>query len=202
MPTPERSLTVAVLGLWSLLMLLAVGSPALLASVNPGDDRVRYTVRVTLLFYGLAAALLLSADQTDQSLRLTRWLWTLSLAAYLVHVALAFHYYHNWSNADAYARTERITGFGFGIYISHLFGLLWTLDVAWWWLAPVSHARRWPWLSRLLHAFLAFIIFNGAVIFAEGVVRWASLLMFLALAGLLLRKSLQPGPIAGIPRET
>ena len=189
--TRERPLTAALLILWALLLLLSLAAADQVASAVPGDAQVRSTIRVALVFYGLAAALLLCLDRSDweQStapVRLARWLWFLALAAYLVHAALAFHYYHRWSNADAFERTERITGFGPGIYISHLFGLLWALDVAWWWLAPLRYARRWPWVGWLLHGFLAFIIFNGAVVFAEGVVRWGALAMFLVLAGLFL----------------
>lgn len=212
-----RLLTVAVLGLWLILMLLALTIPALLAFPNPGDDRVRWSIRVALLFYGGAAVLLMSLDLRIQrpesiAVHLARWLWSLALAAYVVHVLLAFHYYHHWSHADAFARTQRISGFGPGLYITHLFGLLWALDVAWWWLAPVSHMNRPLVVDRLMHAFLAFIIFNGAVVFAEGLVRWISLLLFLILGGLLLHRILrrrtgtpgflQPRPIGGIPRET
>lgn len=169
-------------------MFLAQAASALLASGEPGEESIRWTIRVALVFYGLAMILILSPDR---SARLARWFWSLALGVYLVHVLLAFHYYHHWSHADAFARTERVAGFGPGIYISHLFSLLWTLDVVWWWLAPQSHDRRGPWLTGLLHGFLAFIIFNGAVVFAAGPVRWSSLALFLLLAGLLLDRLLR-----------
>ncbi len=212
----ECLLTVSLVVVWLLLLLLAVASPVLLASPTLGDDRVRCTIRLALLYYGLAAALMLALDssawQAASAIRLSRWLWSLALVAYLVHVGLAFHYYHHWSHADAYARTDRITNFGPGIYVSYLFTLLWTLDVAWWWLAPVRYTQRRPWLGWLLHSFLAFVIFNGSVTFAAGAVSWVSLGMFLVLAGLLLRRLLrrsagtrgflQRRPIAGIPPGT
>ncbi len=216
-PGRVRLLTIALPALWLLLLLLALAAPVLFGSSEVGEDRVRYTIRVALLFYCLAAALLLSLDRADWQTAsplvcLARLLWSLTLAAYIVHVLLAFHYYHHWSHADAFARTERVSGFGPGIYISHLFGLLWAVDAAWWWFAPDSYARRSPGIDWLLNSFMAFIIFNGSVVFAEGLVRWASVVMFLLLAGLLLQRllrrrsgtpgSLQSRSLGGIPRET
>jgi hypothetical protein len=50
----------------------------------------------------------------------------------------AFHFYHGWSHAEAMEHVRAAARFGEGIFVSHLFTLLWTLDVAWWWLAAVT----------------------------------------------------------------
>src|SRR5262249_51373718 len=113
--------------------------------------------------------------------RLARACWTLAWAAYVTHVGLAFHYYYRWSHADVVAQTERASGFGPGLYVSHLFTLAWTADVAWWWARPGGYAARPAWVGRALHGFLAFVIFCGTVVYESGPVRYAGLLLFAAL---------------------
>jgi hypothetical protein len=77
---------------------------------------------------------------------------------------------------------------GEGLYISYLFTLLWTADVAWWWLAPQRYARRSNWVGRSLHVFMAFMIFNGTVIFESGGTRVAGALGFavVLLSGIII----------------
>jgi hypothetical protein len=86
---------------------------------------------------------------------------------------MAFHYYHHWSHADAVRHTEVVAHFGAGIYVSHFFTLVWTLDVLLWWLRPAAYAARSPWVGRLLHGFMVFVIFNATVVYEEGAIRWA-----------------------------
>jgi hypothetical protein len=187
---------VILIGLWCVLVLAGLAGPALLGSTVVGDDRIRFTIRLAMLGYALAVAGMLTSALEDQRsltprLRWARWLWSLAVATYLIHVALAFHYYHHWSHAEAYERTERMTNFGPGIYISYLFSVVWMLDALFWWVAPGRYARRSTWAGCLLHSFLAFIIFNGAVIFAQGPIRWWALAGFVGLGLLGIRRFLQ-----------
>ena len=78
----------------------------------------------------------------------------------MIHVGVAIQLYHHGSHAEAVAHTERRSGFGAGIYVSHLFTLAWTLDVAWWCLRPAAYAARPAWADRLLHGFMLFVIFG------------------------------------------
>ena len=111
-------------------------------------------------------------------------------------MGLAFHYYHHWSHARAFehtaAETQRLLGvrFGYGVYVNHLFAIVWTMDGALWLLAPQLHARRSRWLHRIVHGFLFFIAFNGAVIFEDRPVRWFGIFVTLLIAGLWLRRQL------------
>ena len=73
--------------------------------------------------------LLRRGGATPASGRDARLVWALGWAAYLVHVALAFHLAFGWSHAAAVEQTRERSGFGEGIYVSHLFTLLWTADV-------------------------------------------------------------------------
>jgi hypothetical protein len=145
-----------------------------------GDDLVRFSVRLALLYYGLAASLILLARNWEWSppvgrVRLARWFWFAAYCTYLIHLAMAMHYYHHWSHADAFEHTRDVAGVGEGIYISHLFTLFWGLDLAYWLISPEDYAARSAWIGRILHAFMIFIIFNGTVIYETGFIRWAGI---------------------------
>src|SRR5262249_30490099 len=97
---------------WLVLLGSVIAWPYWTRSTTLGDDLTRFTVRVALAFYALAAARMLLGKWD----RLARWLWTLAWASYLVHLAMAFHHYHHWSHGDAIAHTDEVSGFGQGIY--------------------------------------------------------------------------------------
>ncbi len=201
--------SVALVAVWALLLQACLAGPVAFGSTNVGDDRVRNTIRLALVCYGLAAAGLLIASPGDWRsfrpwLRQVRWLWSLCVMTYILHGALAFHYYHPRSHAEAYERTELISGFGPGIYLSYLFSLVWTADAVFWWIAPERYARRSPLLTGLLHSFLAFIVYNGAVIFAHGLTCWIAQAGFCVLGALLLRRIMLAGkyPMTNDRRKT
>lgn len=186
---------------WLMLLAAFIAHPLLAASPNHGSELIRNTIRLALLYYAPAAALLLLSRPADwQSfsprVRLARCCWSLSCLAYLVHVALAFHYFHRWSHDHAMAHTQEVAGWAEGIFVSHFFTLIWTADVLSWWLWPRWYAGRSPWIDRALHGFMAFVIFNGSVVFEGGLVRWAGLVMFIGLAVLLLRRQFAAGEVA------
>ena len=114
--------------------------------------------------------------------RIARWCWTWACLAFAIHVAMAFHFYHGWSHADAFERTRLESGWGEGIYVSYLFLVIWLADVIWWWLQPLAYAQRPRWTERGLHAFMLFMIFNATIIYEEGPIRWVGIAMFLAFA--------------------
>ncbi|HEX5103226.1 MAG TPA: hypothetical protein VFV87_05415 [Pirellulaceae bacterium] len=150
-----------------------------------------WTIRLALALYvaWLAGWLVASGPRWAAA---SRWIWTLACGLFLVHVACAFHFYHHWSHAAAWQdtadETQALLGvaFGDGIYFSYAFMVLWVLDVAWLWLvSPV-----WtPWPRLLVHAFLLFIAFNGAIVFEAGPTRWFGLAACAVLAGLAVRRA-------------
>jgi hypothetical protein len=194
-PLPVRTAwatdTLAALA-WAVSLVAVLALPHLTQPADVGDDRTRQTVRLALASYGVAASLLpwLRGDEWAAGSgrgRLARWCWTFSWATYLVHVALAFHYYHHWSHADALRHTQEVSGFGPGIFVSYLFTLAWTADVAWWWLVPRRYARRPVWIGWWWHGFMAVVIFNATVVYETGLIRWAGLaLLSWLLADVLL----------------
>jgi hypothetical protein len=193
---------VVLLAVWIVTVAAVLAWPYLSHSPQIGDDRTRQTVRLSLLYYGVAASLLpwLGDDEwrAGRGLgRLARWCWTFAWATYLVHLTMAFHYYHHWSHADAMRHTQERSQFGAGIYVSHLFTLLWTADVAWWWLLPGRYAHRPAWIGWCGHGFMVFVIFNATVVYEEGLIRWGGLglltwllvLWLLARTGVMNRRS-------------
>jgi hypothetical protein len=185
----SRTDGIAVL-VWSALLALVLALPELTHSTTTGDDLTRNTVRLSLAFYALAAVRMLTIGFDGTA----RWLWSLAWLAYIVHLGMAFHYYHGWSHAAAVRHVHERSGFGEGIYVSHLFTLWWTLDVLLWWLRPNGFLVRSPWFDRLLHGFMAFMIFNATVVYEEGPIRWAGVALFAVLGPLWLRWLSVPAP--------
>ena len=123
-----------------------------------------------------------------------RWTWSLGALLLLVHIVCAFHYHHDWSHAAAVAHTARQTeallgfAFGGGVWINYLFAIVWTADALWWWQVGHDGYRNRSAIWRLVvFGFLVFIVINGAIVFEDGIVRWASLLALISLAAIKKR---------------
>jgi hypothetical protein len=179
--------TLALILAWLVALAAVVAWPSVTGSPTLGDDLTRHTVRVALAYYAAAAWQMLGLRPADWRAetprgRAARWCWTLAWAAFVVHVGVAFHFYHHWSHAEAVAHVRGRSGVGEGVFASYLFTLAWAADVAWWWLRPNAYARRPGWADRALHGFMIFMTFAATVVYEEGVIRWAGL----ALCGALV----------------
>jgi len=189
--------------LWAGLLAVVLIAPFAISTADVGDSLIRNTIRLSLFYWWAAVNLLLFLRRDDwpaqtERGQFARMCWTLAWAAYLVHLGMAFHWYHGWSHAAAMEHTREVSGVGEGIYVSHLFTLLWTLDVAWWWLQPGAHARRSPWVDRLLHGFMAFVIFNGTVVYETGLIRWAGAAAFAELTAALIGARMRQSRVRSI----
>ncbi len=155
--------------------------------MDTGELLTRWTVRLALALYVLGLVLRWSAGGRRSWLAGARLAWTAGCLAFLLHVGCAFHFYHHWSHADAYAATARGTvavvgwDWGGGLYANYAFGLVWLADVVWWWRGLEVYDTRRRAVEWMLQGFLAFIAFNAAVVFAEGGIRWISLVVCLCL---------------------
>jgi hypothetical protein len=150
---------------------------------GPGDLVTRQTARVAVLFWAVAAAALLRGRRD-----FARAAWTVGCGTFLIHVATAFDRVHGWSHAAAVQHVEAVSGFGAGLFVSYAFTVAWLADAAWWWLDRPGYDSRPAWLDRTLHAFLAFVVFNGTVVYETGFIRWAGIVVFVVLAALLLSR--------------
>jgi hypothetical protein len=173
--------------LWCVLLGAALAVPLWSRSSDWEEELTRYTVRPALVYYAAALTLMLfltAGDWLGGSVRgrLARGCWTLAWAAYVIHVAIAFGVYHHGSHGAAVQHVQARSGFGAGLYFSHLFTLLWTIDVAWWWFRPRAYAARRVWIDFVLHAYMLFIVLNATVVFEAGLIRWAGVTLFAGLA--------------------
>ena len=93
-----------------------------------------------------------------------RWIWTLAFLCIVVHVVLAFHVVHHWSQDAAHQATARQTAdvfkinWGGGAFVNYALLLIWAVQVIRWWRGGLSISSQ---------LFLAFIWFNGVIVFAH-----------------------------------
>ena len=136
-------------------------------------DLTYLTIRFATGCYFLAVACYL--------LRLDRWaraLWTVGCISYLTHVTSAFGGFYQWSHQVAYAETARQTAerfgvaAGTGIYWNYLFTAVWVADAAWWWRGLAAYRERPVLVRRAVTGFMAFMFFNGVVVFPTGTIRY------------------------------
>jgi hypothetical protein len=166
------------------LLVAALTIPPASGWTDPADGVTRLTADVALALWFAAATLLLTGHRL-----LARTFWVYGCAAFLVHVATAFDRVHHWSHGAAFDHVEATGGFGPGIFVSYLFSLTWAADALWWWAGPASYDRRPAWLDHTVHGFMAFIVFNGTVIYETGFIRYAGIVAFATLGALAVRRT-------------
>jgi len=175
--------------------------------MSKGELLTRITIWLALAGYTIGVSVyLLSRGRRSWDV-VARMAWTAGCVSLLAHVAFAFHYYHNWSQAAAYRETARqtaeVTGidWGGGLFINYALIAGWVLDAAWWWRDTDAYRNRPRWLVAAWQGFLIFIIFNATVVFKNGPQRWIglSLCLWLAFLWLLVNKSKAPGRSEGKP---
>jgi hypothetical protein len=111
--------------------------------------------------------------------------WSVAFLLMLIHVVAAFHFTHHWSHQSAYDETARQTSevfglnWGGGVFANYALLIVWAVELANWWRGRLSKAAQ---------SFLAFMWFNGAVIFGHGWIRWFGVAVFAVLAAALWMK--------------
>jgi hypothetical protein len=133
---------------------------------------IRLLAIASFTLYALALVL------RTRTARAARLLWTAAFLLMVVHVLLAFAEVHHWSHQAAHDDTARQTAeifglrWGGGVFFNYALLLVWAVDVVRWWRGGFSICSQ---------AFLAFMWFNGVVVFGHGWVRWFGAVVFLAL---------------------
>jgi hypothetical protein len=156
-----------LIALWALALGGILIAPEFVPLSDRGDFLIRNTVRLALVYWAVAVALMIRSLSST-----ARLAWTLGCAAYLVHVGLAFEYAHHWSHGEAFRHVEVVSGYGEGIFVSYLFTLVWSVDVLWWWMDAKGYRQRPRWIGWTVHGFMVFVIVNATVIFESGPTRW------------------------------
>ncbi|MEL7496994.1 MAG: hypothetical protein AAFN77_05250 [Planctomycetota bacterium] len=167
---------------------------------------VVWTIRISLLMMFVSLLLRILQKPTsaelggvdqkkiEQSLaaELGQHSWLLGSLFSLLHLIVTMLMVHGGSHTVAMAHTadqsEAMIGIraGWGLYFNYAFVIIWLIDALWWIGLPTSFRRRSVWLNGAVIGFLIFVAFNGAVVFAQGPIRWISLAMFAVLAILFL----------------
>ena len=162
--------------------------------MSGGEVLTKVTIWIAVACYFAGATLYALARGRRRRDSFARLAWTAACGALLAHVACAFHFHHGWSHGAAYRDTARQTaevfglGWGGGLYVNYALAAFWAADVCWWWGRGLEAYRRRPrWLAAAWHAFLLFIVFNAAVVFEGGFVRWTGLGLCLAFVLVWLR---------------
>lgn len=134
-----------------------------------------WTARIAMLAYGARLLIDCRWPDADRWQRRARVVWTIGWGVFALHVAAAFHFVHHWDHAAAWEHTRQQTlartgwDSGFGLWLNHLFLLVWTVDVCGWWRNLDWPRTRIRW-SRASQAFLMFMAINSTVVF--GPIGW------------------------------
>lgn len=188
MPEPERVQSPyravrAVLGVVVSAVLLLIAGRALFGPVGTdvANRGIRLSAHLPVLFWLMSWPFMLTRRRRE-------WVafpvvWTMGCLFLWVHIAVAFHLGHGWSHEAAWEHTRQVGGYGDGIYVNYAFALVWLADVVRAWVSPNSYLTRPRWLHWTIHGFLAFVVFNAAVVFADWGFRitFTSWVLFLAL---------------------
>ena len=156
--------------------------------MNSGEWLTRSTAWIA--FVAWFAALALTRHRATPEGRPTDLVWLAGAVMLLVHTALAFHVYHDWSHVAAVVDTARQTrelagiNWGGGVWLNYLFATVWLGDALWRFASPASHTRRPRWLAVITHGFLAFIWFNATVVFGSWPLRLSGAIAFVCLVPL------------------
>jgi hypothetical protein len=186
-----RLFPVFLVAAWAIALGVFLALPDSIPPDDGGDPLIRNTVRLALLYWTIAVALMLGSNSKRRTARLA---WSLACAAYLVHVGTAFENAHRWSHAAAFEHVKQAGGFGEGIFVSYFFTLLWTADVIWWWANRSGYENRSRWLGWAIHGFMIFMIINATIVFESGPIRWIAAILLIGLGWLLWSRISRVGP--------
>jgi hypothetical protein len=144
---------------------------------------VRGTAWVSCFCYLMALALWIMLPHRP---RRARFWYTAGWWILLIHVGLAFQFYHAWSHQRAWRQTELQSGYGNGIYANYGLLVIWGCDVAWAWLLPRNYQLRSQWFGWIIQGFLLLMWFCAATLFALWPTLFLGWGLFAAFAGLVL----------------
>jgi hypothetical protein len=167
--------------------------------INKGELLTRITIWLALAGYATGASVyMLSRGRRSWDVAARR-AWAMGCVSIIAHVAFAYHFYHNWSQASVYRETARqtaeVTGldWGGGVFFNYALVIGWVIDVAYWRLRGLDAYRNRPLrLAAAWQGFLFFIVFNATVVFKTGALRWIGLGFCLWMASLWSYKSYKP----------
>ena len=159
-----------------------------------GHSFTAATIYLSLLSYLLAVVCWV----TERRGTSYRWLWTVGCIFLWAHAVCGFHFYHGWSHSAAVEetarQTEAVLGWRFGVGIWFSYGLLvvWSIDVLMAWTVRGWTEQARNYWGAAVHIYAFFILFNGTVVFEQGVIRWAGIIGTIWVARLAWRFRKRP----------
>jgi hypothetical protein len=159
------------------LSCLYLFAPLVLKLTEPVETDVAHpAIKESALFPVLAwcnfwpfafARQLVKGQEVSRAFLAIRFGWATGCLLLMLHIAIAFHLGHGWSHEAAWEHTHQASGYGDGIYMNYAFVLVWFADAMWACIAIDSYLARSRWLHWTIHGFIAFIVFNAAVVFGS-----------------------------------
>ena len=134
---------------------------------DPTNAEIKDSAKSPVMFWCIGWPIVFTRRTVPAGVAL---IWTLGCVLTWVHIAVAFHLGHGWSHEAAWEHTRQVGGYGDGIFVNYAFALVWLVDALWAW-AAAPYGRRPRWLNWTVHGFLAFVVFNAAVVFGGSEVR-------------------------------
>ncbi len=132
------------------------------------NDEIKDTAKTPVMMWCIGWPIALARRTVRAGIAL---IWTLGCVLAWVHIAVAFHLGHGWSHAAAWEHTRKVGGYGDGIFVNYAFALVWLADALWAWATLARYGNRPRWLNWTIHGFLAFVVFNAAVVFGGSELR-------------------------------
>jgi hypothetical protein len=148
------------LALTALIDVVALREPA---GTNPKDALISLSAVPPVVLWVTCWPLAFARRRAGPPGRLC---WAIACVLLWVHIAVAFHLGHGWSHRAAWEHTRAVGGYGDGIFVNYAFAVVWLIDAVWALFAFDSYRTRPGWLHWSIHGFLAFVVFNAAVVFA------------------------------------
>ena len=188
------ALVLLLLGPWNFVIRLT--RPP---GTDVSDPAIAFSAFCAVLFWFGGMWLVVASDRPEllPQFRQRRIVWTLGSALFLLHVAVAMHAGHAWSHTKAMDYTQEVSGFGPGIFVSHLFGVVWLVDAVWMWANPDGYRSRPRWVGLCVHGFMAFVVFNGTVVYGRTpLARVVAAMVFVVLLSRLRLRTVRAKPQA------
>ena len=153
--------------------------------LDTGELLTRWSVRLAVGCYVGRVLVDVRCGRANRCAATARWIWTVGCALYLVHVASAFAFFHDWSHSAALRHTAEqtaaVTGldWGGGLYVNYAFTLFWMFDTLRWWCGGLDAPRRSAISFWVMHTVFAFMMINATVVFGPSYWRWLAPIVFL-----------------------
>ncbi len=141
------------------------------------QDLTRLVIQISVVCYVARISLRLRWRPAIPS-RTEVALWWLGCVAYLVHVILAFHSFHDWSHDAAVVftaeETARLTGIrnGQGVWLNYAFAVIWIADCVRLQRCLHQHRETSPGIDAIVAGFFVLMMFSATVVFGPVAYRW------------------------------